>query len=545
MQTLETLKLVQSQYGTGRRWFDPREQENTARDLAGSCLSATPLDLDEIRRAQQQKRIIATVLAALVIPVFFIVMIVILSLGQGAPKVNPVAKYTRITLFCLGLTSGVAGVTWVCTGSTYREREKRAVSLAQLLQGKPNLKFLGRAELPKRLAGTLPWFESEEDEVHGLVGLAAGSLEDLQVCLVEGYQSLDPIMAMTDSHLLKAATYLVRKRQQALYRNELEALVLLEQLKHVPDLLVIRKKDPNRGYYVRALGDQLEYVADQYLPAGLRGNYRVASSDTGKAVRFLTPELERLVKALPTGIVQVVGGYCSVVTAQWHGSRPGEAPRDPATLEQNWKVAAAICRALRDARGEGQSASAVSSGQRPAECANLLPAAAPQGGSRRHSLGMLVLLFGLGIPMILLAGLLGFAAVYEPASAAQVSRWPTVQGVVTRSELKTLGSGDVRFYQPIIEYTYTVDQREHTGDRLRFGIESLEEDREQVEATLADYPLGAGVLVHYRPSNPGCAALKAGLDGKETLDTLRNVSIFLGLIGLVLCVYGVMGKKVD
>jgi hypothetical protein len=103
------------------------------------------------------------------------------------------------------------------------------------------------------------------------------------------------------------------------------------------------------------------------------------------------------------------------------------------------------------------------------------------------------------------------------AEARAAANWPSVQGTVVssraesrRSLTHTGGGSTVTVWSPLVEYSYSVGERSYHGSRIAFGPE-VAGGRELADRTVARYPAGATVNVHYDPSNPSHATLETQL----------------------------------
>jgi hypothetical protein len=98
----------------------------------------------------------------------------------------------------------------------------------------------------------------------------------------------------------------------------------------------------------------------------------------------------------------------------------------------------------------------------------------------------------------------------------QASRWPVVPGRVVASGVESYrkwwadGSYSRRYrthYKSSVLYTYEVNGRQYTGDRLTIGVNVSATVPGFGERTAARYPVGTEVEVHYNPQNPGESVL--------------------------------------
>ena len=121
----------------------------------------------------------------------------------------------------------------------------------------------------------------------------------------------------------------------------------------------------------------------------------------------------------------------------------------------------------------------------------------------------------------------------EMLRARRYKSYPVAEGIVTGMELKPR-KGRMRTWVPVIEYTFQVDTKTYTGNRLTFSQVVVEEDTaEKIRKLFAN---GNPVKVHYNPRNPDdCVLNPSGADLKNRLLlggvlTLAALAIFLFLI---------------
>lgn len=100
--------------------------------------------------------------------------------------------------------------------------------------------------------------------------------------------------------------------------------------------------------------------------------------------------------------------------------------------------------------------------------------------------------------------------------ANRAKRWPTTTGRIVSSRVESYEQrvGEAQsgtpatFYRAVVEYGYTVKDREYHSTQLSFGPkESTGKGPAEVKA--ARYPEGSEVVVHYEPVNPGNSVLDA------------------------------------
>jgi Protein of unknown function (DUF3592) len=98
---------------------------------------------------------------------------------------------------------------------------------------------------------------------------------------------------------------------------------------------------------------------------------------------------------------------------------------------------------------------------------------------------------------------------------AEASGWPAIGGRIVKSGVehyrKRVGGAQsgtlTTFYEPVVEYSYRVNDHEYHSTQVSFGGKSAS-SQAIAEAAAARYPTGNLVLVHYDPKNPSNAVLE-------------------------------------
>jgi len=127
-----------------------------------------------------------------------------------------------------------------------------------------------------------------------------------------------------------------------------------------------------------------------------------------------------------------------------------------------------------------------------------------------------------------LGGLCMYNAIAQYRQAGASRDWPTTQGEVTSSKIRTEistssetrsrrhgGSGrstETRTYHGDICYAYTVAGRQYEGGRVVVG-EFGTGNRGRAEEIVTKYPPGSSVTVYYDPKQPSVAVLEPGTSG--------------------------------
>ncbi|MEA2811813.1 MAG: hypothetical protein QOJ17_5954, partial [Rhodospirillaceae bacterium] len=140
-----------------------------------------------------------------------------------------------------------------------------------------------------------------------------------------------------------------------------------------------------------------------------------------------------------------------------------------------------------------------------------------------------------GMAFFTLGGLMILAMLWASRSqVAEAAGWPQTSGRIVASTVEhyrqRVGGARtgtlVTFYEPVIEYSYRVADRDYHSTQLSFGGKAAG-SQELAEARAARYPLGAQVVVHYDPKNPANAVLD--LKVAYGVPLLAAAIVFLGL----------------
>jgi hypothetical protein len=110
--------------------------------------------------------------------------------------------------------------------------------------------------------------------------------------------------------------------------------------------------------------------------------------------------------------------------------------------------------------------------------------------------------------------LLSLFLVANRRTALGAARWPTTTGTILSSVAearRTLVSRGreqtVTVWSPVVEYSYRAQGRDYHGTRLAFGGDAAGAQA-FAEETVARYPVGREVTVHFDPANPSFAVLE-------------------------------------
>jgi hypothetical protein len=451
------------------------------------------------------------------------------------------------------VAGGAAGTFYLC-GNNNRLRAARDEAFEAICQRYTGLRPARHTEIVGDSVGTIPWFMSEE-WIHAY-GMACGEYQGQQIAIVECTHVVDPILATTDSKWMQGLSGLVSKKHQRLHLRAMEATVFVRPLENVSDLVFVPQTDPSRAYYKRALSNQpcdLSHVFK--LPHGLRNKYWMAAAAPQECEGLFATQLPALLNKRKWCIVQVVGGYCAVLTSHWHGNQPWQAPKTEAAIAENLDFAHSVYQQLQQFDAAVPAAAsqtdtypaAVDTTRQAHVPATAAPVATAkpavlkkQGNRRPHSLLARLLLFGFGIPLFLF-GALGLLGGWVGVSHGRASQeWPQVDAVVVTSRIHASNSGR---FSPRVTYQYEVDGQKYTNDKIQYGPTERSRDKREVERVLAKYPKGGAVKAYYHPRRPHQSVLIPGVKDESTMFGLMIFTGCLMAIGLLMCGCGALGKK--
>ncbi|MBS1955209.1 MAG: tetratricopeptide repeat protein [Cyanobacteria bacterium SZAS-4] len=116
-------------------------------------------------------------------------------------------------------------------------------------------------------------------------------------------------------------------------------------------------------------------------------------------------------------------------------------------------------------------------------------------------LTLLVQLLRLAFCVILI-----YAAATDGTNGEASKSWPTVKGELTTADVKQLTSkGDTK-YEANVQYSYEVNERAFTSDRVQFGGLAFRDPSKIVQQLKTTKEL----IVHYKPDQPEVACLETG-----------------------------------
>ncbi|PAP75689.1 DUF3592 domain-containing protein [Rubrivirga marina] len=157
-----------------------------------------------------------------------------------------------------------------------------------------------------------------------------------------------------------------------------------------------------------------------------------------------------------------------------------------------------------------------------------------------------IALIGLGAVTLLIGAAGLWAAASLAVSGDASTAWVEVKGEVVESGVDTRRSvhaSDLRDpygpptyeHRPVVRYTYAVDGRTYTADRVHFGEKNAadgDRGRDRAQAEADRYPTGTPVTVYVDPADPTDAVLEPGRQSTPWMIGVGGIA-FLGGIALV------------
>ncbi len=129
--------------------------------------------------------------------------------------------------------------------------------------------------------------------------------------------------------------------------------------------------------------------------------------------------------------------------------------------------------------------------------------------------GLLGIVGGICAIILPIVTLIGFGIfVYHRSKMRDATRqaaqdWSSTMGVVITSTIQVKRSYKSRSEIPVVVYQYQVDGKPYTGQVVKAGEQFFSVRLYgDAQKTVARYPVGAQVMVHYNPANPAESALE-------------------------------------
>jgi hypothetical protein len=102
--------------------------------------------------------------------------------------------------------------------------------------------------------------------------------------------------------------------------------------------------------------------------------------------------------------------------------------------------------------------------------------------------------------------------------------WPTAQGIIKSTVITEDRGLRGTHYTPVVKYDYEVSGNSYSCDRVSAG-DPRTNSMSHAATTLALYPKGNTVSVHYKPNDPATALLEVGTTAEAWIETLFSLFI--------------------
>lgn len=327
------------------RWFHAHTIKQAIDSLL-TQVAAIQRDLEDfdqpVQRPNDTSKIVWLVVGGLGLSM---VLLVGGLLASGKRNQNPNPRGMVMTISMLGLFIGGAGwMTYVfCRGSA-QQRQKRENAIFELTRRNESLRPGHYGQLPDNI-GTFPWLATEHDLLAHCNYF--GNHKGFPFVALEYSYLVDTLLSRLDSSLGKlAATVMSHVEHQKILRMQAEVIIFLEPVDQLPDVFFSAKKEPQRWYFQEML------ARSGVEPDGVASKDRWLACSEADRSKEIYHCLDPLTKSHPTAFVEILGGYCAVVTKTWIWNRPADAPHKVEELEQNLEMATSVYSALQGLHSE-------------------------------------------------------------------------------------------------------------------------------------------------------------------------------------------------
>lgn len=259
--------------------------------------------------------------------------------GGGWQRLTPQKLLSLVGM--IGTVAGGAGwMTYLFSGTTAKKRHERDQAIFELVQRKESLRPGHYAPLSENV-GTFPWLATELDLLAHCNYF--GNHNGLPFVALEYTYVVDTLLSRLDSSIGKlAAKVMSHVEHQQVRRQEAEVILFLEPIENLPDVFFSAKKEPQRWYFQEML------ARTGVEPDGVASRDRWLACSEADRSKDIYHCLAPITKSHPTAFVQVLGGYCAVITKSWTWNRPADMPRSVEEIERNLEMAVAVYSALQE-----------------------------------------------------------------------------------------------------------------------------------------------------------------------------------------------------
>lgn len=148
----------------------------------------------------------------------------------------------------------------------------------------------------------------------------------------------------------------------------------------------------------------------------------------------------------------------------------------------------------------------------------------------------------MGIIFAIIGGAIFIVFALPPLQYAATSKnWPSVPGVITKSEFRVWKSDGNTHYEPDIAYSYTVHGKKYSASKITVGDGALDNNVSKAKRLQAEYPVDKDVDVYYDPDLPESAVLQPGTKSGDLM--LAGISAVFFFVGLLAVYQGVKARR--
>ena len=523
------------------RWIDNADIYHGISSLQGELeeMASTEQVTDSIPPKADDTPKLVFGLVALVLLALLALVVLLAVFGKRDPEHQlTLRSYAVLGLIFVGLPLGTYIWAKFFYGVRAQKLKDRDQAFRQLAEKYETLQFGGFTKITGDSVGRVPWLATELDVV--VECDAHGSCQGLPLAVLECTFVVDMTLSNLEATVGKlGATVMSHVQHEHVRRRMMEAYVFFEPINNLPDIYWAKQKQALNWYFKKYVGG--------VEPVRRKPDW-LMTSDENQCLQALSPKVQELFAAKPDCVVQVLGGYVSLIPQTWDWNRPVDMPCQFAEIDANLRWACDLYKALRSTSTDTHANPAVQAlpnvARRPPKV-DVAPTPERSAAEEYHTplerksrswVQILMALAGVGATGI---GLLIFAAMLSMSIKAKgTPQWPTVTGRMVVSEAEQKGT---RFY-PKLDYVYEVNGTTLHGDKLALGPAESEKERTKMEAMLAKYPANAEVKVFYNAQRPAEAILepRLALEGMNTCSMVGGG--IMGLMGLFLMFLGLRRK---
>jgi hypothetical protein len=144
---------------------------------------------------------------------------------------------------------------------------------------------------------------------------------------------------------------------------------------------------------------------------------------------------------------------------------------------------------------------------------------------------------GIGVVLLLGAGLAYLFRQRTAAKQAASVHWPRVQGQVTRAWIHAFRDNNQNpQFMARVKFAYEVQGRRYDSERIAWGGRASNATATEAQTVVDRYPTGSPVPVHYNPQKPKEAVLEPAETGGLSMLTWTWVG--LAVIGVIFIAVG-------